>query len=110
MKPHLLDVSNNGEGRVLLGGQSRGNTESVRHSSIVMTLIPGSSLDHDTDGGDWTVVLKRGHGQSIGQGGHLQRLGLDKLPLCPGNCSLGKLSLGCGLKIKSECQECFITS
>ena len=41
---NLLDVPDDVEGGVLLGGQAGGDTEGVRHSSIVVTLITGPSL------------------------------------------------------------------
>ena len=63
------------------------------HSSIVIALIAGSGLKCHTDGGHGTVVLQGRDGQPIGQGGDLQGLGLDQLPL----------SLGHSLRLGSKC-------
>ena len=41
---YLLQVPHNTEGCVLLGGEARGHTEGVGHTSIVVTLVTGSSL------------------------------------------------------------------
>ena len=41
---HLLDVPADVEGRVLLGGQARGHSESVRYSGVVITLVARPSL------------------------------------------------------------------
>ena len=42
---YLLQVPHNTEGCVLLGGEARGHTEGVGHTSIVVTLVTGSSLE-----------------------------------------------------------------
>ena len=41
---YLLQVPHDTEGCVLLGGEARGHTEGVGHTSIVVTLVTGSSL------------------------------------------------------------------
>ena len=112
---HLLDVPDDVEGRVLLGGQAGGDTKCVRHPGIVVTLIAGprlvnerrspswvcsvlkTHLDCDPEGGDGAVVLYGGHGQPVGESGDLERLGLDELPLCPGHGCLAVLPPGCAL-------------
>ena len=108
---HLLDVPADGEGRVLLGGQTGGDTEGVRHPGIVVSLVTGPSLvkqqhedwicfavkshlDGDPEGGDGTVVLYGGHSQPVGQRGDLQWLRLDELPLGPGHGCLAVLPPG----------------
>ena len=109
---NLLDVPDDVEGGVLLGGQAGGDTEGVRHSSIVVSLVTGPSLvgrgeghhlvnsvglsylDCDPECGDGAVILYGGHSQPIGESGDLERLRLDELPVCPGHGCLAVLSPG----------------
>merc|ERR1719481_470312 len=48
--PSLLQVASYPEGRVLLGGQTSSNSESMAETSITIALIPGASLDDGVEG------------------------------------------------------------
>ena len=63
-------------------------------------VITGPRLDSHPDSGHGAIVLQGGDGQPIGEGGHLQRLCFDQLPLSLGHSLGSKCSLGSCLHLR----------
>lgn len=83
---------------VFLDVHSRGDTKGAGHPSVVVALIAGPGLDGHSDSGHGAVVLQRGDGQTIGEGGDLQWLRLNQLPLSLSHGLSSEGSLGSCLK------------
>ena len=98
MVTHLLKISAHAKGGILGCCHSRGDTEGMGDSGVVISLITGPGLDGHPDSGHGAIVLQGGDGQPIGEGGHLQRLCLDQLPLSLGHGLGSECSLGSCLK------------
>ena len=98
MLTHLLQISAHAKGSILGCSHSRGDTQGMSDPSVVISLIAGPGLDGHPDSGHGAIVLQGRDGQPVGEGGHLQRLCLDQLPLSLGHGLGSECSLGSCLK------------